>query len=67
MVVAECSMRARWFIGWLREGVMGERETWMTEEFGASHEGAVEVLLADGVLRFRLRNRRSPGVAVECL
>ncbi|MFJ4318957.1 hypothetical protein ACIP46_27260 [Streptomyces lavendulae] len=50
MVVAECSMRARWFIGWLREGVMGERETWMTEEFGASHEGAVEVLLADGTV-----------------
>ncbi|GAA3271642.1 hypothetical protein [Streptomyces lavendulae] len=27
---------------------MGERETWMTEEFGASHEGAVEVVLSDG-------------------
>ncbi|WP_280919068.1 hypothetical protein [Streptomyces sp. SPB4] len=29
---------------------MGERETWMTEEFGTSHEGAVEVLLADGTV-----------------
>ncbi|MFD8979573.1 hypothetical protein [Streptomyces sp. NPDC059564] len=27
---------------------MGERETWTTEEFGSSHEGAVGVLLADG-------------------
>ncbi|MEV6733344.1 MULTISPECIES: hypothetical protein [unclassified Streptomyces] len=27
---------------------MGERETWTTEEFGTSHEGAVGVLLADG-------------------
>lgn len=26
----------------------GERETWTTEEFGTSHEGAVGVLLADG-------------------
>ncbi|WP_032918590.1 hypothetical protein [Streptomyces rimosus] len=29
---------------------MGERETWTTEEFGASHEGAVGVLLADGTV-----------------
>lgn len=27
---------------------VGERESWTTEEFGASHEGAVGVLLADG-------------------
>ncbi|MGG7568717.1 hypothetical protein [Streptomyces sirii] len=27
---------------------MGERETWTTEEFGSSHEGAIGVLLADG-------------------
>ncbi|MEV4339092.1 hypothetical protein [Streptomyces sp. NPDC049590] len=27
---------------------VGERESWATEEFGASHEGAVGVLLADG-------------------
>jgi hypothetical protein len=34
----------------MREGLMGvgERESWTTEEFGASHEGAVGVLLADG-------------------
>jgi hypothetical protein len=29
---------------------MGEQETWTTEEFGASHEGAVGVLLADGTV-----------------
>ncbi|KAA6223997.1 hypothetical protein CP973_20600 [Streptomyces albofaciens JCM 4342] len=29
---------------------MGERETWTTEEFGTSHEGAVGVLLADGTV-----------------
>ncbi|MFH8558891.1 hypothetical protein ACH4FE_35615 [Streptomyces celluloflavus] len=29
---------------------MGERETWTTEEFGSSHEGAVGVLLADGTV-----------------
>src|SRR4051794_13931402 len=29
-------------------GVMDERETWTTEEFGTSHKGAVGVLLADG-------------------
>ncbi|MGW1642668.1 hypothetical protein [Streptomyces lavendulae] len=29
---------------------MGEREVWVTEEFGASHEGAVEVLLAAGTV-----------------
>ncbi|KOU38018.1 hypothetical protein ADK55_35280 [Streptomyces sp. WM4235] len=29
-------------------GVVGERETWTTEEFGTSHEGAVGVLLTDG-------------------
>ncbi|MFD3540414.1 hypothetical protein ACFWUQ_13060 [Streptomyces sp. NPDC058662] len=29
---------------------MGERETWSTEEFGASHEGAVGVLLDDGAV-----------------
>ncbi|WP_217201476.1 hypothetical protein [Streptomyces buecherae] len=29
---------------------MGERETWTTEEFGASHEGAVGVLLSDGTV-----------------
>ncbi|MEU7282475.1 hypothetical protein AB0A69_27415 [Streptomyces sp. NPDC045431] len=29
---------------------MGERETWTTDEFGASHEGAVGVLLADGTV-----------------
>ncbi|MDH6626116.1 hypothetical protein M2271_003933 [Streptomyces sp. LBL] len=29
---------------------MGERETWTTEEFGASHEGAVGVLMADGTV-----------------
>ncbi|MEW1721633.1 hypothetical protein [Streptomyces sp. NPDC093109] len=29
---------------------MSERETWTTEEFGASHEGAVGVLLADGTV-----------------
>ncbi|MGW2010188.1 hypothetical protein [Streptomyces nigrescens] len=29
---------------------MGERESWTTEEFGASHEGAVGVLLADGTV-----------------
>ncbi|MBP2405767.1 hypothetical protein [Streptomyces syringium] len=28
----------------------GERETWTTEEFGSSHEGAVGVLLADGTV-----------------
>jgi hypothetical protein len=33
-----------------REGAMGERETWTTEEFGSSHEGAVGVLLADGTV-----------------
>ncbi|MER7467857.1 hypothetical protein [Streptomyces sp. NPDC097981] len=27
---------------------MSERETWTSEEFGSSHEGAVGVLLADG-------------------
>lgn len=27
---------------------VGERESWTSEEFGASHEGAVGVLLADG-------------------
>ncbi|MFF7098531.1 hypothetical protein ACFY9A_40165, partial [Streptomyces rubradiris] len=27
---------------------VGERESWTTEEFGASHEGSVGVLLADG-------------------
>lgn len=27
---------------------VGERESWTTEEFGVSHEGAVGVLLADG-------------------
>ncbi|MFH9674972.1 hypothetical protein ACH4L5_22270 [Streptomyces sp. NPDC017405] len=27
---------------------VGERESWTTEEFGTSHEGAVGVLLADG-------------------
>ncbi|MFB7126489.1 hypothetical protein [Kitasatospora sp. NPDC056273] len=29
---------------------MGERETWTTDEFGASHEGAVGVLLPDGTV-----------------
>ncbi|RGD59473.1 hypothetical protein DR950_18230 [Kitasatospora xanthocidica] len=29
---------------------MGERETWTTDEFGDSHEGAVGVLLADGTV-----------------
>ncbi|MFF0383027.1 hypothetical protein [Streptomyces sp. NPDC004286] len=29
---------------------MAERETWTTSEFGASHEGAVGVLLADGTV-----------------
>ncbi|WP_031080365.1 hypothetical protein [Streptomyces sp. NRRL S-118] len=29
---------------------MSERETWTTEEFGTSHEGAVGVLLADGTV-----------------
>ncbi|MFE1764539.1 hypothetical protein ACFW81_10000 [Streptomyces angustmyceticus] len=29
---------------------MAERETWTTEEFGSSHEGAVGVLLADGTV-----------------
>ncbi|MGW1774851.1 hypothetical protein [Streptomyces sp. NPDC002104] len=29
---------------------MSRRETWTTEEFGTSHEGAVEVLLADGTV-----------------
>ncbi|MGW1642181.1 hypothetical protein [Streptomyces lavendulae] len=43
-------MRARWSVGWLWEGVMGEREVWTTYEFGTSHEGAVEVLLGDGTV-----------------
>lgn len=29
---------------------MSRRETWTTEEFGTSHTGAVEVLLADGIV-----------------
>ncbi|MFJ6619668.1 hypothetical protein ACIQOW_19080 [Kitasatospora sp. NPDC091335] len=29
---------------------MGERETWTTDEFGDSHEGAVGVLLPDGTV-----------------
>lgn len=29
---------------------MGEQETWTTQEFGSSHEGAVGVLLADGAV-----------------
>ncbi|WP_316528189.1 hypothetical protein [Kitasatospora brasiliensis] len=29
---------------------MGEWETWTTDEFGASHEGSVGVLLADGTV-----------------
>ncbi|MFD9445938.1 hypothetical protein ACFWBR_39205 [Streptomyces sp. NPDC060006] len=28
----------------------GKRETWTTEGFGTSHEGAVGVLLADGTV-----------------
>ncbi|SEE59267.1 hypothetical protein [Streptomyces sp. TLI_105] len=34
----------------LREVRTVERDVWLTDEFGASHQGAVDVLLADGTV-----------------
>lgn len=47
---------------------MGERETWATEEFGASHEGAIGVLLADGTVPapvVRMSNSAGSGRSVS--
>ncbi|MBM4795954.1 hypothetical protein HXP44_28845 [Streptomyces sioyaensis] len=44
---------------------MGERETWTTEEFGSSHEGAVGVLLADGSVPASVFFGMSSGVGGE--